>query len=119
MSESRGPLNREEFQGVNGVVLPNEMVGEMILTFFVDLSEGVVFVIVQGGFESFYFDRNNDMYHIDNIDKVGVMLDDYMRGLDIIVDLLEDEEESPMPPYEHVREQLLTRARVKRSQRTN
>lgn len=119
MSQSTGPLSRDDFQGVNGVVLPDEVVGDMVLTFFVDLNEGVVFVITQGGFETFYFDSIDEIYHIENIDMIGVMLDDYLKGLDVIVGLIEGQNRSPLPPYEHLRDQLLTKARVQRSQHTN
>jgi len=120
MSQSTGPISRDDFEGVNGVVLPNETVGDMILTFFVDLNEDIIFVVIGGGMESLYFKLRGHLVLVENIDKVCVELSDYVEGINFILDEVgEHSHQDVLPPVPQMRDSLLTRARVKRSQSTN
>lgn len=121
MSQSRGsPEGREEFEPINGVVLPNEEVGDMRLTFFVDMKREVIFVILEGGMESAYFHYKEALVYIENIDMIGVELDVYTKAIESVCNMVKDEDEAdPLPPTPHIRDHLLTRARVERSTSTN
>lgn len=120
MSQSTGPpQGREDFEEVNSVVLPNEEVGDMVLTYFVDLKNEVIFVIIEGGMESAYFHYKKELTYIENIDMIGVVLEEYVQGISVVCRMASGSDETPLPPLVQMRDRLLTRARVKRSASTN
>lgn len=124
MNQSTGPRDRSEFQGVNGVMLTNEHVGSMALTFFVDLKNTVIFVILEGGMESAYFHYREELTYIENIGLIGVRLEEYVSAIEMVSETAQPsiegrEADSPLPPYSQIRSTLLTRAREERAMNTN
>lgn len=124
MNLSTGHEDRS-YEPIGGVVLPDVKIGSGIpMSFFVDLHEDVVFVLPRGGLDSYLFWESKDLWHLEDIDQVGVFIERYFNIFNQVAMFHKMEEDvpdisSPLPPAEDVEEKVLRLARERKSSSVN